>query len=196
VYSADDVQRLAQVAEAMPVSIRALHGNALRPPVDTPHWILDSLIKCLVTIMVKKAELQHGVYKVALDRGAVESVDDLWLQTLLAPGTEIHASKRDLVGLTNEIGCWRSALHRTPKLEWRDDLPAIPLPPDGDGFWRGGPLPEPIPCPRMPHRPAAILEQAGALPHWQGERPLRESLTPVYEAASRYALEHVFGRKM
>ena len=56
-------------------------------------------------------------------------------------------------------------------------------------------MPEPIQCPEMPRRPAAILEQAGGLPHWQGAAPLRESLAPVYEAASRYAQKYVFGRK-
>ena len=195
VYGADDVKRMAQLAEAMPVSIRALHWYSLRPPADTPHWILDSLIQRLVGTMVKKAELQYEVYRIALRgprRG--ESVDDLWLETLLVPGTEIHTRKRDLVGLANEIGCWRAGIHKIPELEWGDD-PEISLPLDIDGFWRGGPLPEPIPCPEMPRWPAVILEQAGVLPNWQGAAPLRESLTPVYEAASRYALEHVFGRK-
>jgi hypothetical protein len=35
----------------------------------------------------------------------------------------------------------------------------------------------------------------GEVPRWRGEHPLRESLLPVYEAASRCALEHVFGRE-
>jgi hypothetical protein len=180
----------------MPVSIRALHWHALRPPVDTPHWIIDSLIRRLVGTMVKKAELQYEVYRIALRgprRG--ESVDDLWRETLLVPGTETHANKRDLTALANEIGCWRAGVDRIPKLEWGDDDPEISLPSNGDGFWRGGQLPEPIQCPEIPRRPAAILEQAGALPQWRGAVPLRESLLPVYEAASRYALEHVFGRK-
>jgi hypothetical protein len=196
VYGADDVKRMAQLAEVMPVSIRALHWHALRPPVDTPHWIIDSLIRRLVGTMVKKAELQYEVYRIALRgprRG--ESVDDLWRETLLVPGTEIHANKRDLTALANEIGCWRAGVDRIPKLEWGDDDPEISLPSNGDGFWRGGQLPEPIQCPEIPRRPAAILEQAGALPQWRGAVPLRESLLPVYEAASRYALEHVFGRK-
>jgi hypothetical protein len=186
---------MAQLAEAMPVSLRALHGYALRPPVDTPHWIIDSLIRRLVGTMVKKAELQYQVYQRALRGRRGESVDDLWRETLLVPGTEIHARERELTGLANEIGCWRAQVGRIAKLEWGDDLPEISLPPGGDGFWRGGPLPEPIQCPEMPRRPAAILEQAGALPHWQGAEPLRESLPPVYEAASRYALEQVFGRE-
>jgi len=195
VYSADDVKRMAQLAVAMPVSIRALHWYALRPPVDTPHWIIDSLVRRLVGTMVKKAELQYQVYQIALRGRRGESIDDLWVETLLVPGTEIHARKRELIGLANEIGGWRAGIHRMPQLEWGDDLPEISLPPGGDGFWRGGQLPEPIPCPEMPRRPAAILEQAGALPNWQGAAPLSESLPPVYEAASRYALEHVFGRK-
>jgi hypothetical protein len=195
VYSADDVQWMAQLAEAMRVSIRALHWYGLRPPVDTPHWIVDSLIQRLVGTMVKKAELPYRVYQIALHRRRAESADDLWLETLLVPGTEIHARKRDLIGLANEIGCWRAGIHRMPKLEWGDDLPEMSLPPNGGRFWSSGQLPKPIPCPEMPSWPAAILQQAGALPNWQGAAPLSESLPPVYEAASRYALEHVFGRR-
>lgn len=192
VYSADDVKRIAQLAEAMPVSIRALHWYALRPPVDTPHWIIDSLIRRLVSTMVKKAEMQYGIYQMPLRGRRGEWVDDLWLETLFVPGTEIHASKRDLTALANEIGCWRGFVGQMPKWEWGDNLPEISLPGE-DGFWSGGQLPEPIQCPGMPRRAAAILEQAGPLRHWQGAIPLRESLPPAYEAASRYALEHVFG---
>jgi len=46
-----------------------------------------------------------------------------------------------------------------------------------------------------PANPGPIFERVGELPHWRGEPPLRETLAPVYEAASRYALEHVFGCK-
>jgi hypothetical protein len=46
-----------------------------------------------------------------------------------------------------------------------------------------------------PLNPALILRRAGELPNWRGARMLRDSLAPVYEAASRCALEYVFGRK-
>jgi hypothetical protein len=46
-----------------------------------------------------------------------------------------------------------------------------------------------------PLNPALILRRVGEIPNWHGEHMLRDSLEPVYEAASRYALEYVFGRK-
>ena len=41
----------------------------------------------------------------------------------------------------------------------------------------------------------AVLERLGDLPDWQGARKLRESLEPVYDAASPYALEYVLAEK-
>jgi hypothetical protein len=42
---------------------------------------------------------------------------------------------------------------------------------------------------------ALILRRVGEWSGWRGERMLRDSLEPVYDTASRYVLEHVFGRK-
>ena len=94
-----------------------------------------------------------------------------------------------------EIGLWREPLFRLPKIELGDDASAISLPPGGDGFWEGGKLPEPLECPEIPRTPAAILERVGKFPNWRGDRPLGDSLEPVYEPASRYALKYVFGQK-
>jgi hypothetical protein len=49
-------------------------------------------------------------------------------------------------------------------------------------------------CPEVPRTPAKILDRVGEFPNWRGERPLRDFLIPVYESASRYALQYVFGR--
>jgi VanZ family protein len=48
----------------------------------------------------------------------------------------------------------------------------------------------------VPSRPGAILERLGEFPNWRGKRSLRDSLARVHEAASRYALEYVFGHQM
>ena len=78
-------------------------------------------------------------------------------------------------------------MHRTP---------AIGLPRKGEDFWAGSKLPQDFLGPvEAPASNGSILERVGELPDWRGQRPLRESLEPVYEAASRYALEHVLGRK-
>jgi hypothetical protein len=47
-------------------------------------------------------------------------------------------------------------------------------------------------CLRARRDPA---RRVGEIPNWRGERMLRDSLEPVYAAASRCALEYVFGRK-
>jgi hypothetical protein len=70
------------------------------------------------------------------------------------------------------------------------------LPSKGQDFWAGGELPSDFLGPvEKPPNPGLILHRMGELPGWCGERMLRDSLAPVYEAASRYALEYVFGRK-
>ena len=94
-----------------------------------------------------------------------------------------------------ENGEWRKPLIRLPEAELPDEVPPISLPLEGRVFWEGGPLPTAVECPAMPRESASILEQVEEFPNWRGQRPLRESLLPVYEAASRYALEYVFGRK-
>jgi hypothetical protein len=198
VYDGHDLKRIEQLAEAMPVSVRALNWDAHRPPVDTPHWIVDSLVTRLVGSLVKRAELQFHVYELlpeALRRRGAWSLEDCWLEAILVPGTEMRGRKRELMSLAFEIGDWRAPLNRLPRLELGDDHPAISLRPDGEGFWEGGKLPGPIECPAVPRRRAAVLERVGEFPNWRRDRSLRDALEPVYDAASRYALEHVFGQK-
>jgi hypothetical protein len=70
------------------------------------------------------------------------------------------------------------------------------LPPDDEDFWAGRKLPRDFAGPvEAPATPGPIFERVGELPDWRGERKLRDTLEPVYDAASRYALENVFGRK-
>jgi hypothetical protein len=198
IYEADDLKRIDQLADAMPMAVRALNSDARRPPADTPHWIVHSLVKRFVGSIVKKAEVQHEVWETrpqAVGRRGKMPLHERWADALLLPGTEIRGSGQGLVDFAVEIGLWREPLFRLPKIELGDDAPAICLPPGGDGFWEAGKFPEPLECPETPRTPAAILERVGKFPNWRGERPLRDSLVPVYEAASRYALEYVFGRK-
>jgi hypothetical protein len=198
VYEAEDWKRLEQLARAMQLSVRALNTDARRPPSDTPHWVLHSLINRLVGSMVKRAEQEGKVWKTLPEgvgeRGAI-TLHERWLAALLVVGTEIQGSGEDLADFAAEIDTWRKRVFRLPKLESGDHAPAISLAPGGEGFWESRDLPGALKCPEVPRRSAEILDRAGAFPNWRGERPLRESLLPVYEAASRYALEHVFGRK-
>jgi hypothetical protein len=198
IYETKDLEEIEAMAEAMPLAVCALNQNPRRPPADTRRWILHSTIRGLVRAIVMNAANRKDIWKtVSQTRGSSKTVPlhERWVKALLTPGSEIQGSGHELVDFAMEIGLWREPLFRLPKLELGDDAPAICLPPGGEGFWEGGKLPAPFECPEMPRRPAAILEQAGALPHWRGQRPLHESLAPVYAAASRYALEHVFGRK-
>jgi hypothetical protein len=119
-----------------------------------------------------------------------------WADALLLPGTEIRGSGQELVEFAVELARWREPLFRLPKLELGDGAPAISLPPESEDFWEGPELPADFLGPvEAPLNPALILRRVGELPGWRGERMLRDSLEPVYEAASRYALEYVFGRK-
>jgi hypothetical protein len=198
VYEADDLKRMEQLARAMPLSVRALNTDADRPPADTPHWVLHSLINRLVGSMVKRAELEGEVWKTLPEgvgeRGAITR-HERWLAALLVVGTEIQGSGEELADLAVEIDTWRKPVFRLPKLESGDNAPAISLASGGEGFWESRDLPGPLECPEVPRTPAKILDHVGEFPNWRGERMLRDSLEPVYEAASRYALEYVFSQK-
>ena len=109
-YEDEDILRIEQLAEAMPVSVRALHWNAHRPPLDTPHWIVDGLIKRLVSTMVKQAEIEHNVYErlpETLRRRGPEWLEEVWLKALLVPGTVMRGRKQDLMSFAIRIGDWR-----------------------------------------------------------------------------------------
>ena len=199
IYEADDLKRLDQLAEAMPLAVRALNWHPRRPPADTPHWIVHSLVKRFVGSIVKKAEVQHEVWETlspVVGRRGTTSLHERWADALLLPGTEIRGSGQELVEFAVELARWREPLFRLPKLELGEGAPAISLPPESEDFWEGPELPADFLGPvEAPLNPALILRRVGELPGWRGERMLRDSLEPVYEAASRYALEYVFGRK-
>jgi hypothetical protein len=198
VYEAADRERIAQLAQAMPVAARALNSDPRRPPADRPHGVVHSVIQRLVGSLVKRAQVESALGRrlpAAAGRRAAPSLHDRWVEALLVAGTEIRGGRRELVGLANETGAWREAVGRLPRLERGEDAPAICLPAGGTSFWAGGQLPEPLACPETPRQPAAILDRVGDLPDWRASRRLRDSLLPVYEAASRYALASVFGRK-
>ncbi len=198
VYEADDLKRIEQLARAMPLSVRALNTDARRPPSDTPHWVLHSLINRLVGSMVKRAEQEGKVWKTLPEgvgeRGTI-TLHERWLAALLVVGTEIQGSEQELADFGVEIDTWRKRVFRLPKLESGDNAPAISLAPGGEGFWGSRDLPGPLKCPEVPRRSAEILDRVGPFPNWRGERPLRDFLIPVYESASRYAREYVFGGK-
>ena len=197
-YGEDVRKQVEQLAQAMPVAARALNWDPGRAPEDTPYWLVDRLITRLVGSLVKWAQVQSQVWEKAPEgagRRRGRSLEERWLEALLLPGTEIKESKREMMAFALEIGEWRKPLIRLPKAELGDEIPSICLPREGRGFWEGGPFPAPVECPEMPRKAAAILERVGEFPNWCGERPMRDTLEPVYEAASRYALEHVFGRK-
>jgi len=123
-------------------------------------------------------------------------VQERWVEALLLPGAEMRGQGEELVELAVQIARWGGPLDRRPKREFGDHAPPISLPAGGVGFWEGRPLPKASPCPEIPRRPAGILERLGGFPDWPGDRPLGDWLAPVYEAASRYALDHAFGRKV
>ena len=197
IYETKDLEEIETLAEAMPMAACALNQDPRRPPADTRRWALHNTIRGLVRAVVMEAESRNDIWKTAPQtRGSSKAVPShkRWVEALLSPGSETQRSGQELMDLAVEIGLWREPLFRLPAVEVGDDAPAICLPTGGEGFWDVGKLPT-LECPKIPRTPAAILERLGELPNWQGERPLRESLEPVYDAASRYALEHVFGRK-
>ena len=128
------------------------------------------------------------------ERGAI-TLHERWLAALLVVGTEIQGSGEELADFAVEIDTWRKRVFRLPKMESGDNAPAISLAPGGEGFWESRDLPGALKCPEVPRRSAEILDRVGPFPNWRGERPLRDLLIPVYESASRYALEYVFGGK-
>ena len=95
------------------------------------------------------------------------------------------------IGITKPLTMKNRTTPKTPG----DNAPAISLAPGGEGFWESRDLPGELKCPEVPRRSAEILDRVGPFPNWRGERPLRDLLIPVYEAASQYGVEHVFGQK-
>jgi hypothetical protein len=102
------------------------------------------------------------------------------------------------MALEVEVDKWHDIGFTMPPSEIAECIPppAITLPQKDADFWAGHKLPRGFSGPlEAPGIPGMIFERVGEVPRWRGERPLRDTLEPVYAAASRYALEHVFGRK-
>jgi hypothetical protein len=122
-------------------------------------------------------------------------IHERWLETLLAPDLELRGKDAEVLQLCSQIDAWRDAIFPS-RPEYECEETPISLPPKGEDFWVGRQLPVDFLGPvEAPPNPALVLSRVGELPGWQGAAPLRASLKPVYEAASRYAREHVFGRK-
>jgi uncharacterized Zn finger protein len=99
----------------------------------------------------------------------------------------------ELVALVGAAGGAKTAASEAPAAE---ALPEPePLPPDPSAFWQGSPLPEGIPGEvEPPPATAALLGRLGQFPFWRGQKPLFQSLTPAYQAASARALDLLAGR--
>ena len=155
------------------------------------HQTANSLLTvCLTRGDKRRKTLPEGL----VERDTI-TLHERWLAALLVVGTEIQGSGQDLADFAVEIDTWRKRVFRLPKMESGDNAPAISLAPGGEGFWESRDLPGALKYPVVPRRSAEILDRVGPFPNWRCERPLRELLIPVYDAASRYALEYVFGRK-
>jgi hypothetical protein len=151
-----------------------------------------------VSHLVQMAGIYESVWKYyphSRRRKAVP-IDERWVETLLIPDLELKGELEELIDLQTRAEEWREAVFLEPAIEDVLTAPAIAMASGGEEFWAGSELPADFAGPiEIPSKPGMILEEVGALPSWRGERPLHESLVPVYAAASRYALERVFGRK-
>jgi uncharacterized Zn finger protein len=99
----------------------------------------------------------------------------------------------ELVALVGAAGGAKAA---APEPTAAEPLPEPePLPVDPAAFWQGSPLPEGVPADvEPPPVTAALLGRLGQFPFWRGQKPLFQSLTPAYQAASARALELLAGR--
>lgn len=199
VYDAEDLQRLELLAESMPVVARAVAGDPSHEPPDEPQRLVRDMIERLVECVVWMGHMTHEVSKHYLRRRRwwrPVHLHERWVETLMTPDLELKGKSSKLIALQEQTEKWRDAVFTSPPIE--DAYPALPisLPPEGEDFWVGRELPDDfVGAVEAPVNPALILSRVGELPGWRGERMLRDSLEPVYDAASRYALEYVFRRK-
>lgn len=201
VYDAKDLRRHEQLAASMPVVARAVRWEPEPMPPDQPRLLVRDMVARLVECLVWMAHLTYEVSRHYAPRrrkwtwGSV-SVHERWVRTLLTPDVELKGKTEELLALQEQIETWRDAVFTRPPIEDGYPAAAIALPREGEDFWVGRKLPQDFAGPlEAPANPGPIFERVGELPDWRGERPLRDTLEPVYAAASRYALEHVFGRK-
>jgi hypothetical protein len=200
VYEAEDLGRHEQLADSMPVAARAVRWEPQPKPPDEPRLlvrdIVARLVECLVWVGYMTDDMPRR-YPPRRHRWRWRSVPihERWLETLLAPDLELRGKDAEVLQLCSQIDAWRDAIFPS-RPEYECEETPISLPPKGEDFWVGRQLPVDFLGPvEAPPNPALVLSRVGELPGWQGAAPLRASLKPVYEAASRYAREHVFGRK-
>lgn len=168
-------------------------------PPDEPRLLVRDVVARLVECLVWMGHMTHAVSRDHTPRRRKwtwrrTAVDERWVGTLLTPDVELKGKTGELIALQEQIEAWRDAVFTRPP----DAYPASPiaLPRQDESFWAGRKLPQDFAGPvEAPANPGCIFERVGELPGWRGECNLGDSLNPVYEAASRYALEHVFGRK-
>ena len=119
-----------------------------------------------------------------------------WVEALLTPDQQLKGKADELMELQVQIDNWQDGGFTLPPVEEEYPAPAITLPRRGEDFWAGRKLQHGFADSiEAPVNPGPSFERVSELPDWREERPLRETLEPVYDAASRYALEHMFGRK-
>ena len=198
VYDEEDLARLDRLIGAMPVAARALRRDRRRRPQERPRVLMVDFMTDTVNHLVQMAGIYGSVWKhypQSRRRKAVP-IDERWVETLLIPDVELKGELEELIDLQTRAEERREAVFLEPVIEDVLTAPTIAMPSGGKEFWAGAELPADFAGPiEVPSNPGMILEEVGALPGWRGERPLHESLAPVYAAASRYALERVSGQK-
>jgi hypothetical protein len=199
VYEAEDLKRLELLVEAMPVAARALRRDRRRRPQERPRLLMRDFVTDMVDHLVLMGSINSSVWEHYVrpqrPRKTVP-VDERWLEALMTPDLELKGESAELQELQTRVEEWREAVSLLPPTEDVLKAPAIGLPPAGEGFWKGRALPEDFVGPvEAPREPALILRRLGEIPGWRGESRLNDTIEPVYQAASRYALEYVFGQK-
>lgn len=197
VWEVEDLERLALLAAAMPMAARAVNQKARKPPLDEPRLQARDVVMRLVDHLVWMGHINDSVWEHYLRprRRKTASLHERWVETLMTPDLELTGEDAEVLELCRQIDAWSDAVFRL-RPEYEHEATTISLPPEGKDFWAGRELPLDFLGPvEAPLNPALILRRVGELPGWQGERMLRDSLEPVYHAASRYAQEYVFGQK-
>jgi hypothetical protein len=199
VYEVEDLQRLELLVESMPVVARAVAGEPGHVPPDEPQRLVRDMIERLVECLVWMGHVTYEVsksYSQSRHWWSRTHLHERWLMTLLTPDMELKGKVAELIALEEQTEKWRDAVFTPPPIEDAYPAPGISLPRKGENFWAARELPQGFAGPiEVPANPGLIFERVGELPDWRGQRWLRDTLESVYDVASRYALEHVFGQK-
>src|SRR5262249_14867089 len=87
-------------------------------------------------------------------------------------------------------------LSRSGSATPREEGPACgPLPTDPVAVWAAGPVPEEYGEVEAPPVAAGMVQRLGKFPFWRGERPLIETVEPVYLQASALGLSTFLGER-